>query len=98
MADSIISRTMFYDTRGGEVRFHDWNLVNTTLGPMQEPRQLIGFQNGNKNNKLLQLNLRDQCAKITSLEKIDMRGIEILLSDKIKKTIGGNQIPTQLAY
>lgn len=94
MADSITSRTVFYDNRNGQIRFHDWNLVNTTLGTMQEPRQLIEIR-GNRSG---QLNLSDQCAKITDMVPADLRGIEILLSDKKKKTIGGNQVPTSYAF
>ena len=98
MADSITARTMFFDNRNGEIRFHDWNVVNTSLGQMQEPRQLIGFTNGNKDNKSTQFNPSDQCAKVTNLVAIDMRGIEILLSDKKNKTIGGKQMPESQAY
>jgi len=98
MADSITARTIFYDTRNGQIRFHDWNRVDTTLGTMQEPRQLIWFRNGTKDNKSGQMNLMDQCAKITAIEQIDMRGIEMLLSDGVHKTIGGNQMPVDLAY
>lgn len=94
MADSITSRTVFYDTRNGQIRFHDWNLVNTTLGTMQEPRQLIEIR-GNRSG---QLNLSDQCAKITALVPADLREIEIVLSDKKKKTIGGNQVPVDFSY
>ena len=98
MADSITGRTMFFDNRKGEIRFHDWNVVNTTLGQMQEPRQLIGFANGTKDNKLAQFNPGDQCAKVTDLVALDMRGIEMLLGDKKKKTIGGKQMPESQVY
>lgn len=44
----ILSRECFYDRlRDGSFRDLDWNLVNTSLGAMLEPRQLsIGHRNG----------------------------------------------------
>ena len=36
----ILRRTVFVDLQKGRVLFHDFNLVNTTLGAMMEPRQL----------------------------------------------------------
>jgi hypothetical protein len=99
MADSITSRTMFYDTRNGVVRFHDWNLVNTTLGTMQEPRQFIHLKDSVKSNRgTAQFNQLDQCAKVTNLENVDLRGIEMLLSDKKLKTIGGSQMPKDSGF
>lgn len=94
MADSITGRTVFYDNRNGQIRLHGWCLVNTTLGTMQEPRQLVEI----RSDRSGQLNLSDQCAKITDMVPADLRGIEILLSDKKNKTIGGNQVPVDFSY
>jgi hypothetical protein len=39
---TILSRTVFYDKgNDGIFRFHDWALVNTTLGTMLEPRAVL---------------------------------------------------------
>lgn len=39
--NSILNRTVFYTKlRDGSFRFLDWNLVQTTLGAMLEPRQI----------------------------------------------------------
>lgn len=37
----VLDRTIFYDTlNDGTLRLLEWNLVNTTLGQMIEPRNL----------------------------------------------------------
>ena len=40
MLTPIIERVRLYDTRRGDIRFLDWNLVQTRLGAMIEPRAL----------------------------------------------------------
>lgn len=43
MKDPITSRDVFYDTlRDGSLFFLDWCLVDTPLGAMVEPRQIMG--------------------------------------------------------
>lgn len=43
----ILSRETFYDTNpDGSLRLLDWNLVNTSLGAMVEPRQVGGPDGG----------------------------------------------------
>ncbi len=94
MADSITARTMFFDTRNGQIRFHDWNRIDTTLGTMMEPRQLIELRQA----RASAFNPNDQCAKITALEIVDLRGIDILLSDKKKIMVNGNQVPRVYSF
>ena len=96
MGDSITGRTMFYDDRNGEIRFHDWCLVDTTLGTMQQPRH-YHLRGSNKASGSA-VSLNDQCAKITRMVYADLRGIEVLLSDGKKVCIGGNQFPTNYAW
>lgn len=44
----ILNRQAFYTKqRGGSYRDLDWNLVNTSLGGMVEPRQIVSLD-GNK--------------------------------------------------
>lgn len=40
LSTPIIERVRLYDTRRGDIRFLDWNLVQTSLGAMIEPRAL----------------------------------------------------------
>jgi len=40
LSTPIIERVRLYDTRRGDIRFLDWNLVQTRLGAMMEPRAL----------------------------------------------------------
>ncbi len=40
LSTPIIERVRLYDTRRGDIRFLDWNLVQTRLGAMIEPRAL----------------------------------------------------------
>ena len=98
MTDSITARTMFYETLNGCVRFYDWNKVETTLGTMMEPRQLVGVRNGAKDNKSGQLLLKDQCAKVTQLVNANLRDLDALLSDKIRVTVRGTQMPQDFSF
>lgn len=47
----ILHRTVFYSRlRDGTFRLLDWNLVNTTLGAMMEPRLLRYTEDGKVTN------------------------------------------------
>ncbi len=98
MADSITARTMFFETLNGHIRFYDWNKVETTLGTMMEPRQMIGFANGNLNNKFASFRWADQCAKITNMVCANIRDLDALLSDGQKITVGGTHFPQDYDY
>ena len=97
MTDSIQSRVMFFDTQEGQVRFGDWNRVNTPLGTMFEPRQLIEVRGA----RASQFNPNDQCAKVNSLEHVDLKGLSVLLwHDKTlgRNIMGGNLMPRVYCY
>ena len=59
----ILRREVFYDILGDKsIRFLDWNLVNTSLGAMIEPRQLCPVPS---NGPVVQVNVVD-----TSFDKM----------------------------
>jgi len=37
----ILNRTIRMETRNNRVRFGDWNIVNTSIGPCWEPRYIM---------------------------------------------------------
>lgn len=47
MRSPVLSREMFYGKLpDGSFYLLDWNLINTELGAMVEPRQIVGFDDG----------------------------------------------------
>ena len=79
----ILSRECFFDRlRDGSYRDLDWNLVNTSLGGMVEPRALVG---GHGNGRQTNVDLKD--ASFTDRRELD--------EDTLFRLLGtaGHQLP-----
>jgi hypothetical protein len=85
---------MFFETRNNQIRFYDWNKVETTCGTMMEPRQLINL----RGNRASQFSWKDQCAKVNHMVCAELRELDALLSDGQKITISGTQIPQDFSF
>jgi hypothetical protein len=87
---SAINRTLFYDTINGKIVFHDWCLVNTTLGEMIEPLNLNRF-----NADGTAFDYTDSMSLITELKEVDFNKLASLppFSDGDTRLHGGNLNP-----
>lgn len=96
MSDSITQRTLYYDSRGNQIRFYDWATVVTTLGNMAEPRSIINIRQSNGI-----LNQKDQLAKVTQMQNVESNRLASILwyDKKIGRTLmGGNLVSKSEAY
>jgi len=66
---SILSRTVYYDTTGGFVRWRDWAKVITTLGTMFEPHNVNHRKT--PNTDLEDFDPEDMMARVDDLRRID---------------------------
>ena len=92
---SVLRRTIFVDRQNVQVRFHDWALVGTTLGPMIEPL------NWNRvPTKGTHYNPQDELAKINMIENMDI--LREMHSKQVMGTTGvlhsGPQLPQDFHY
>lgn len=92
----VTKRTVFYDTTGGYVRFHDWAIVNTALGAMAEPFSVLPFgvgrtaYGGDRPN----VDNTDPCRLITEMKEESMDKHIIMASFGNTAAIhGGIQYP-----
>jgi hypothetical protein len=92
----VTRRTVFYDMADGYVRFHDWAIVNTTLGVMAEPFIVLPFGVGRiaKGGDRPNIDNTDPCRLITELKQESMDGTIIMASFGNTAPIhGGIQYP-----
>ena len=90
---SILTRTLFMDTRNDVVRFLDFGLVGTTLGTMVEPRSILGFMRDTKAG-FTDFDPTDECAKITKIDSAEQRQKRTLFNG----LQGGEQRPQGYGY
>jgi hypothetical protein len=89
----ILNRTVFVDNRNDQVRFCDWNIVNTPLGAMVEPRNLNMYPVSDDN--FTDIDVDDEMHKIDKIEFIDERD---LIPNLFHGLHGGNQLPQDTDY
>lgn len=78
---TISRRTVFYEVgSGGEFRFHDWAVVNTSLGMMMEPRVVINpiMQDGNSGGTR---DAADEITRIDAIQPMSLDRVSTLMSD-----------------
>jgi len=93
----ILRRTMFMDLRNNQVRFMDWNQVDTGLGTMYEPRQHNTVRMGRKEG-YDSFDPLDQLARVDELLAADGAAEWNYLTGKGMVLHGGPQVPKSCAY
>lgn len=91
---SIQKRTVFYSTKGGQVKFLDWALTITTLGACAEPFDMNNRDNG-PNNDLPDFDPSDPMVKVDEIVRVeDEDAVYRLLSSLESPPLhGGNMSP-----
>ena len=64
---SVINRTLFYTRVKDKIAFHEWTMVNTSLGVMIEPLNLQNRFNADGTA----FDLTDEASLITEMKEVD---------------------------
>lgn len=78
---AISRRTVFYEKGSdGEIRWHDWAMVNTNIGMMLEPRAVVNpfFDAGNSGQVR---NWKDDITRVDDIVVMSLDRAATLLSD-----------------
>jgi hypothetical protein len=88
---TILSRTIFYDNSDGKFRFHDWALVNTTLGAMLEPRVVVNPIN-NSSSGTVDRDYSDEWQRIDHMVPFSLDKRFLLIGNDEGKPLCGGQL------
>ena len=90
---SIKNRTVFYSTKGGQVKFLDWAHTVTSIGMMAEPFSMN--LRGSPNSNILDYDPSDMMVKVDRLQQVEDEGD---LKRVMSGVHGGNGLPRVLIF
>lgn len=95
---SILKRTVFYSSKGGQIKFLDWASTMTTLGACAEPFMMN--DRGADNVTMADFDPSDMMAKVDEMHRVDDEDMtkRSLSSQEEPPLNGGNMSPRVLIF